>query len=50
MRVKRALGVEQLLGKLECFGRREDEVVRDPLVAGRAAWQRSAQRITRPGR
>jgi hypothetical protein len=33
MRVKRALGVEQLLGKLERLGWREDEVVRDPFVA-----------------
>ena len=49
MRVKRALGVEQLLGKLEGLTRREDKVVRDPFVAGRAVWQRPAQRVTRPG-
>lgn len=49
MSVKRALGVEQLLGKLERLARWEDEVVRDPLVAGRAAWQRPAQRVTWPG-
>jgi hypothetical protein len=49
VRVKRALGVEQLLGKLERLGRREDEIVRDPFVAGRAAWQRPAQRVTWPG-
>ena len=49
MRVKRAVGVDQFLGKLERLARREDEVVRDPFIAGRAAWQRPAQRVTWPG-
>jgi len=47
--VKRALGVQQLLGKLERLGWREDEVIRDPLVPGGASWQRAAQGVTGPG-